>query len=54
MRIPIAIVTTGVARNRVDPGTWNAVRKVGRYADTQRGGSLSLSIDCVVERPAEW
>lgn len=54
MRIPIAIVTIGVARNRVDPGTWNAVRKVGRYTDTQRGGSLSLSIDCVVERPAEW
>lgn len=54
MRIPITIVTTGVPRNRVDPGTWNAVRKAGRYTDAQRGGSLTLSIDCVVERPAEW
>ena len=54
MHIPITLTTTGIPRNRVDPGTWNAVRKVGSYTDMQRGGSLALSIDCTVERPVEW
>ncbi|WP_375400038.1 hypothetical protein [uncultured Amnibacterium sp.] len=54
MHIPITLTTTGIPRNRVDPGTWNAVRKVGSYTDLQRGGSLALSIDCTVERPVEW
>jgi hypothetical protein len=49
--VPIAISTTGVPRNRVDPGTWDAIRKVGRHSDTQRNGSLFIEIDCVVELP---
>lgn len=51
VRVPIAISTTGVPRNRVDPGTWDAIRKVGRHSDTQRNGSLFIEIDCVVDRP---
>jgi hypothetical protein len=53
MRVPIVIQTTGVARSRVDPATWDAMRKVGRHIDSQRGGSLCVEIDCVVEKPAE-
>ncbi|GAA2748667.1 hypothetical protein [Amnibacterium kyonggiense] len=53
MHVPIVVQTTGVARSRVDPATWDAMRKVGRHADSQRGGSLWVEIDCVVDRPAE-
>jgi hypothetical protein len=51
--VPIVIETTGVARGRVDPAAWDAMRKVGRHTDSQRGGSLCVEIDCVVDRPAE-
>lgn len=53
MHVPIVVQTTGVARGRVDPATWDAIRKVGRHTDSQRGGSLCVEIDCVVDRPAE-
>jgi hypothetical protein len=53
MRVPIVLSTTGVARHRVDPATWDAVRKVGRHADSSRSGSLCVEIDCVVDRPVE-
>ena len=53
MRMPIVVQTTGVARGRVDPATWDALRKVGRHVDSQRSGSLSVEIDCVVDRPAD-
>jgi hypothetical protein len=53
LRVPIVIQTTGVARGRVDPATWDAMRKVGRHIDSQRGGSLCVEIDCVVDKPAE-
>jgi len=53
MHVPIFVQTTGVARGRVDPATWDAVRNVGRHTDSQRGGSLCVEIDCVVDRPTE-
>ncbi|MFD1721716.1 hypothetical protein [Amnibacterium endophyticum] len=53
MHVPIVVQTTGVARSRVDPATWDAMRKVGRHTDSQRAGSLCVEIDCVVDRPAE-
>jgi hypothetical protein len=53
MRVPIVVQTTGVARGRVDPATWDAMRKVGRHTDSQRSGSLCVEIDCVVDRPAD-
>ncbi|MCU1569566.1 MAG: rane protein [Naasia sp.] len=53
MTIPIAIETTGVARNRVDPATWDAIRKVGRHTDSVRDGSLCLEIECLVDSPAD-
>lgn len=53
MHVPIVVQTTGVARGRVDPATWDALRKVGRHADSQRSGSLSVEIDCIVDRPSD-
>jgi hypothetical protein len=51
--IPIEITTTGIARNRVDPSTWEAVRRVGRYSDSTRDASVKIDIDCLVSNPAD-
>ena len=51
--IPIAIITTGVARNRVDPATWEAIRKVGQYSDSTQNSSLRVDIECLVDNPAD-
>jgi hypothetical protein len=51
--VPIAITTTGLSRNRLDPSTWDAIDKVGAHTDTSRGASLLITIDCVVDNPAD-
>lgn len=51
--IPIVITSTGVPRNRVDPATWEAVRKVGHYADSTQNSSLRLDVHCHVDNPAD-
>lgn len=51
--VPIALTTTGIPRNRVDPATWDAIGKVGRYTDSTRDSSLRVEIDCLVENPAD-
>jgi hypothetical protein len=51
--IPIVITTTGVARNRVDPATWEAIRKVGKYSDSTQNSSLRVDIECLVDNPAD-
>ncbi|BDZ44278.1 hypothetical protein [Naasia aerilata] len=51
--IPIVIETTGVARGRVDPAAWDAMRKVGRHTDSIRDGSLCLEIECHVDSPSD-
>jgi hypothetical protein len=51
--IPIVLETTGVARNRVDPATWEAIRKVGQYSDSTQNSSLRVDIDCLVDNPAD-
>ena len=51
--IPIIVTTTGVARNRVDPATWEAIRKVGQYSDSTHNSSLRVAIDCLVDNPAD-
>jgi hypothetical protein len=53
LRIPIVITTTGVPRNRVDPSTWNAIRRVGRYSDSSQNASLRVEIECFVDNPAD-
>ncbi len=51
--VPIVITTTEVARNRVDPATWDAIGKVGRFVDSTQNSSLRVEIDCVVSNPAD-
>jgi len=51
--VPIVITTTGVARNRVDPATWDAIRRVGRYSDSTQNASLRVEIECFVDNPAD-
>lgn len=51
--VPIVIETTGVARNRVDPATWDAIRKVGQYSDSTQNSSLRVDIECLVDNPAD-
>jgi hypothetical protein len=51
--IPIVITTTGVARNRVDPSTWEAIGRVGNYSDSTQNSSLRVDIECHVENPAD-
>lgn len=51
--VPLVIATTAVARNRVDPATWDAIGKVGRFIDSTENSSLRVEIECVVTNPAE-
>lgn len=51
--VPISITTTGIARNRVDPSTWDALRRVGRYSDSVRDASVKIDIECLVDNPAD-
>jgi hypothetical protein len=53
LRVPVAITTTGVPRNRVDPSTWDAIRRVGRYSDSSQNASLRVDIECFVDNPAD-
>ncbi|MEO6506041.1 MAG: hypothetical protein ABIW36_13090 [Terrimesophilobacter sp.] len=51
--IPIVITTTGVARNRVDPATWGAIGRVGRFVDSTENSSLRVDIVCVAANPSD-
>jgi hypothetical protein len=51
--IPIEITSTGIARNRVDPSAWDALRRVGRYSDSTREASVKIDIECLVDNPAD-
>ena len=51
--VPIVIESTGVARNRVDPATWEAIRRVGQYSDSTQNSSLRVDIECLVDNPAD-
>lgn len=51
--IPIVLTTTSVPRNRVDPATWEAIRRVGQYSDSTQHSSLRVDIHCLVDNPAD-
>jgi hypothetical protein len=51
--IPIVLTTTGVPRNRVDSGVWDALNRVGRYSDSTQDASLRVDIECLVDNPAD-
>ena len=51
--VPITIRVSAMKRNRVDPGVWEALDRVGRYSDSTAGGALRIEVDCLVENPAD-
>ena len=51
--VPVVISTTDVSRNRVDPATWDSIRRVGNYRDSIENSSLRVDIECLVENPAD-
>ncbi len=51
--VPLVITTTAVPRSRVDPATWDAIGKVGRFLDSTQNSSLRVEIECVVTNPAD-
>lgn len=51
--IAIAIITTGVPRNGVDPAAWQAIKKVGRYVESFTGVALRIEVECVVDNPVD-
>ncbi len=53
LTVPIVITSTGIAKNKVDPSTWEALRRVGRYSDSVREASVKIDIDCLVDNPAD-
>jgi hypothetical protein len=51
--IPVRLEVSGLRRNRVDSGVWEALDRVGRYSDSTAGGSVGIELDCTVENPAD-
>jgi hypothetical protein len=51
--VPIVITTTGAPRNRVDPATWEAIGRVGKYSDSTENQSLRVDIQALVDNPAD-
>jgi len=51
--VPLVITTTAVPRSRVDPATWDAIGKVGRFLDSTHNSSLRVAIECIVVNPAD-
>lgn len=49
----IAISTTGVPRNGVDPAAWQAIRKVGRFVESFSGSTLRIDITTVSDTSAD-
>lgn len=53
VRLPIVITTTDVTRNRIDPGTWHQLERVGEVTSTTTDSTLSIKIVGVVANPAD-
>lgn len=51
--VPITLTSTGIPRNRVDSGVWDAIGRIGRYSDSTQDGSLRVDIECIVDNPAD-
>ncbi|WP_426623325.1 hypothetical protein ACPPVW_11850 [Leifsonia sp. McL0607] len=49
----IVITTTGVPRNGVDPAAWQAIRRVGRHAESFSDSALRIEITTVSDTTAE-
>lgn len=53
LTVPITIDVTVLKRNRVDPGVWEALDRVGRYSDSTASGGVRIELDCTVDNPVD-
>lgn len=53
MGLPVVISTNDLTRNRIDPGTWHQLERVGEVTSTTSDSTLAINIRCVVANPAE-
>lgn len=51
--IPLRFEVSGLKRNRVDPGVWEALDRVGRYSDSTTSNAVVIELDCSVENPVD-
>lgn len=51
--VPIELTVPRMSRNRVDSGVWEAVRRVGQYSDSNERSDLHITVQCLVENPAD-
>lgn len=51
--LPIIITTTDVTRNRIDPGTWHQLQRVGEVTSTTSDATLAIHIEGIVANPAD-
>lgn len=52
LTIPIALEATGIQRAKVEPAVWEALSRVGSYADTYQKSRIRIEIDSFVDNPA--
>jgi hypothetical protein len=52
-RLALTLELIGVPKRRIDPATWQAISKVGRYADTYTAPILRIDIDCALDVVAD-
>lgn len=52
--IAIGFEAFGVPRKQVDPAVWQAIGKVGRYAESSRGSVLRVDVDCLIETQPDF
>jgi hypothetical protein len=53
LTVPVSITVSGLRRNRVDPGVWEALDRAGRYSDSTANGAVSIELDCTVDNPVD-
>lgn len=53
LSLPITITTSDVTRNRIDPGTWHQLERVGEVTSTTSDSALVISIVGLVANPAD-
>ncbi len=52
-KILIEILVMGVPRRRIDPATWEGIRRVGGYRETTTSESIRIEIECVIDSPSD-
>lgn len=53
LTLPVVITTSDVTRNRIDPGTWHQLERVGEVTSTTSDSTLAITIRGTVANPAD-